>query len=227
MGRLLPLRSESRPRPEDGARILGVGDDGAEDVFEALAAETTREVLAAVYEEPCTASGIADRVDTSLQNATYHLEKLQDADLITVGDTWYSEQGNEMKVYAPTRESVVLFAGEESARSTLREGLSRLLGAVGLLAVASLLVQRLLGDGTEGVRTTFDSGGPEYHANGTNVTENARSGTTPTPTDPESGVTLLQSADPGWLTPGALFFLGGVCVLLALVAWTLATRRRD
>lgn len=199
VSRLLPLRSDARPTPDDGARIVGIDEAAASDVFEALSSNTTRSVLAAIYDEPGTASEIADRVGTSLQNATYHLDKLQGVDLIEVADTWYSEHGNEMKVYAPTNESVVVLAGDESTRSTLREALARLLGACGALAAGSLVVESV-------VRVPdavyFDADGGE------------------------SAPSLLPSAEVGgWLSPGVLFFVGGVFVVSILLAWSVAVDR--
>lgn len=205
MSRLLPLRSESPPKPKDGARIVDVEEQAADGVFEALSANTTRAVLTAVYDEPGTATEIAERVDTSLQNAKYHIEKLQDVDLIEIADTWYSEQGNEMKVYAPTNESIVLVAGDEQTQSTIRESLVRLLGAVGALAVGSVVVDRL-------VRL------PGQYQTFTTSTENVES-TAPSPLVPtvELG---------GWLTPGLLFFLGGAFALLAVVVAVMVLRNR-
>lgn len=141
--RLLSFRSTSRPEPDETTQILGFNDREADEVFKTLASQTTRDVFEAVYDRPGTTSEIADDVDTSLQNAKYHLDKLQEADLIEVADTWYSEQGNEMKVYAPTNESVVLFAGDESRQSSIRKALTRLLGTVVVLIGGSLLVEWL------------------------------------------------------------------------------------
>lgn len=224
MGSLLPLRSESRPTPEKGTRVVGVADDAADEVFEAMAAATTREVLSAVYREPGTATEIADRVDTSLQNATYHLEKLQDVELIEVGDTWYSENGNEMKVYTPTNESVVMVAGSEATRSRLREALGRLLGSVGLLAVASLLVEQVVEFPGQDVRptddVTFEATSGDYQIeNATMVDESAEQAT---PAPESTGVLeLLSSLDVGGLlSPGVLFFLGGLAALLLVGVWT-------
>ena len=215
MGRLLPLRSETRPRPGDGASVLSIGDDHAGDVVEAIAAETTREVLATVYEEPATASEVADRVGTSLQNVSYHLEKLQDVGLVEVGDTWYSAQGNEMKVYAPTNESVVLFAGDETTRSTLRETLRRVLGAGGLLAAGALLVDRVVQVPGPAVFHTSGSGEDGFDLDGHSFA--AR--------DPDP--TLLPTVElGGWLTPGTLFLLGGLVALAAVVAWAWVGTRR-
>src|SRR6056297_1480512 len=112
--RLIPGRSSAGRG--DGSQVVGIREEAADEVFEALSSRTAREILAALYEEPDTASSVADTVDTSLQNASYHIEKLVDADLVEVADTWYSEQGREMKVYAPASESLVVFAADEASK---------------------------------------------------------------------------------------------------------------
>jgi DNA-binding transcriptional ArsR family regulator len=69
--------------------------------------------LSELYDSPRTKSELADRVETSLQNVTYHVDKLHDAGLVTVIDQWYSEKGNEMDVYAPSNGPLVVVGGGE------------------------------------------------------------------------------------------------------------------
>lgn len=129
----------------DDPRVIGVDSDDAEALLSALQSETAREILAALYDEPGTPSGLAERADTSIQNVRYHLEKLVDADLVEVADTIYSEKGREMKVYAPVSGPLVLLAGNDDESPALESALSRLLGAVGILGVSSLAVQGYFG----------------------------------------------------------------------------------
>jgi DNA-binding transcriptional ArsR family regulator len=100
MSQVFPLRS-SVSLDDRQPRLVDLDDDVADEVFEALSARTTRRVFSALHDEPRAASDLATVTDTSIQNAQYHLEKLQDADLVGVVDTWYSERGTEMDVYAP------------------------------------------------------------------------------------------------------------------------------
>jgi DNA-binding transcriptional ArsR family regulator len=142
---LLPSEPDTEP-PDASPRVIGVDSEDAEDVLAALSSDTARELLSVLHEEPAPPSRLADEVDTSLQNAQYHLEKLEGAGAVEVVDTAYSEKGREMDVYAPADQPLVIFAGD-GGESTLRSALSRLLGAVGVLAVASLAVQGLVGEG--------------------------------------------------------------------------------
>jgi len=142
---LLPSEPDTEP-PDAGPRVIGVDSEDAEDVLTALSSGTARELLSALHEDPAPPSRLAEEVDTSLQNAQYHLEKLEAAGAVEVVDTAYSEKGREMDVYAPADQPLVIFAGD-GGESTLRSALSRLLGSVGVLAVASLAVQALVGEG--------------------------------------------------------------------------------
>jgi predicted transcriptional regulator len=86
----------------------------ADQVFTALAAETAREILRALHEEPTTKSALATQLDTSIQNVSYHLEKLEAAGLVAPEETWYSTKGREMDVYAPTADPLVLVSDSSS-----------------------------------------------------------------------------------------------------------------
>ncbi|GAA0266491.1 hypothetical protein GCM10009000_098530 [Halobacterium noricense] len=216
------LPSRSTVERGDGSRVVGIREDAADEVFEALSSSTAREILAALYEEPDTASSVADDVGTSLQNATYHLEKLVAADLVEVADTWYSEQGREMNVYAPASESLVVFATDEASKPSLKERLLRVLGAVGVLGVASLVVQRLFGgqgaptdyqttggDAGDTAAATTDGGG--IGIMNEQATETAQATTT-------AATTASQSVAQG-LPPGVLFFAGGLLVLAVVLGY--------
>lgn len=138
MSSIFPLRDTvTRDEPEE-PRLVDLDEETADEVFEALAASTTRKIFLSLHEEPQTASDLAELTDTSVQNAQYHLQKLQDAGLISVVDTWYSERGSEMEVYAPDDESLVLYAGRDKQRS-FRSLLNRVLGFGSVLVPSSIV----------------------------------------------------------------------------------------
>lgn len=98
---------------------LSVADAGG--VVDVLSSTTARAVLDSLYREPAPASEVATRVDVSLQNASYHLSRLEQVDLVTVVGTWYSSKGREMKVYGPAMDPLVLVAGSPSDVRTVAE----------------------------------------------------------------------------------------------------------
>jgi DNA-binding transcriptional ArsR family regulator len=110
---LLPRRP-TVDEPDRETLVLPLGAPETDDLCSALGSDTARTIVAALADEPRTASDVADRVGTSIQNARYHLEQLRDAGLVRVVDTWYSVKGNEMDVYAPTHDRLVLVAADES-----------------------------------------------------------------------------------------------------------------
>ena len=138
MSSIFPLRDTVTPDEDREPRLVDLDEDTADEVFEALSSETTRTIFMSLHRDPQTASDLAEETDTSVQNIQYHLGKLEDAELVTVVDTWYSERGTEMKVYAPKDDSLVLFAGRDK-QSTLRSLLNRVTGLFALLVPVSVL----------------------------------------------------------------------------------------
>ncbi|WP_254761948.1 ArsR/SmtB family transcription factor [Natrinema marinum] len=139
MARLFPFRSETAAE-EGQPRVVDLEGEDADAVFAALSSTTARRIYAHLDDEPATPSDIADAIDSSIQNVRYHLEKLEDAGLVEVVDTWYSSRGNEMSVYATT-DGPLIVTSNESRATQLKEALSRFIGGVGALAGGSLLVQ--------------------------------------------------------------------------------------
>lgn len=85
-----------------------IGGETHCDILQVLSSETAQEILTTLKREPGTASDVATAIGQSIQNVTYHLDRLRDVDLVTLVGTWYSEKGKEMTVYALTTEELVV-----------------------------------------------------------------------------------------------------------------------
>lgn len=85
-----------------------VSFENAGAILDALSSDTSRCVVETLRQASDTPSGLAERLDISIQVATYHLDQLQEVGLIKVIDTCYSTRGREMKVYTLVAEEVVL-----------------------------------------------------------------------------------------------------------------------
>lgn len=107
MASVFPLQPSVDHTPRDQT-VLVVGDEEHVEVLQKLSSDTAQEILNILSEEPRTVSEVADAVDTSIQNAQYHLTRLVETDLIEVIDTWYSAKGKEMTVYALAAEELVI-----------------------------------------------------------------------------------------------------------------------
>ncbi len=246
MARLFPFRSDTSTT-EGKPRVVDLEDEDADAVFSALSSTTARRIYIRLSDEPATPSDVAEAIDSSIQNVRYHLEKLEEAGLIEVVDTWYSSRGNEMSVYAPADGPLIVTA-DRSRAARLREALSRFLGGVGTLAGLSALVQVLTGawslpisstgDGEDAVaedeadmpgdETAADTPGDEDEADTPGDEQVDRHLDDP---DADTGVDDIapvedsptefgpEAAETLSVAPGLLFFLGGLVVLLAVICW--------
>ncbi len=200
---LLPSRPDVSPSPET-PRVLEVDDEDADAAFDALASETARRVLSALYEEPRTPSAVQEAVGTSLQNVHYHLDNLETAGLIEPAGTGYSETGTEVTVYAPSSEAVVLFAGDSDDASRLRD---RLAGLFGLALVV-------------GVGTAVFAAATDWLAADSTETEDVATRSTEAASE--------AAGEAAAVDPVVAFLLGG-CVVAAVVAgwWLVRPRLRS
>lgn len=96
------------PRRRTG---LTISDDSESETLQALSSGTAQSILGTLGSKPKTASEIAERVDTSIQNVHYHLIQLETNGLVESVDTCYSAKGREMTVYGLAAEELVIEFG--------------------------------------------------------------------------------------------------------------------
>ena len=231
---LLPSESDATAADAD-PRVVGVESDDADELLSALSSATARSLLCALHEEPAPPAELADRVDTSLQNAQHHLENLEAAGAVQVVDTAYSQKGREMDVYAPADQPLVIFAGDRDESTSIRTALTRLLGGFGILALASAAVQAVADGGLDrffgGAPAGADAAGtptPTVAQAAARTATPAPEGTPAPAATPEAAEVATEAAAASGadaaagLPPGLLFFLGGATVLLVgFLAWYL------
>ena len=177
--------------------VVDVDDEDADAVLDALASDTARDVFRELHDDPAPPSELARRLDTSVQNAHYHVGNLQDADIVEVVGTRYSDKGNEMNVYGPAADPIILLGDASGTdRAALRSVVADWATGVATLALVSVAVQlafdRLVG-------TT-----------GAGIFEPAAFGAANWPL----GDALANAI----ASPGVLFFVGGLTVLTLAVA---------
>lgn len=200
MSDILQRLQQRRAGSAESPRVLAMTDEETDDVLNALASDNGRSALRVLFEDPSTPSEIATRLDTSVQNVHYHVSNLREAGLVEQVDTVYSEKGNEMTVYGPTSDPLVL-VGDERRKPRVERSLMGVVGGLALLGVASLFVQwgakRLL------------------YGGGTGPTGVGPASWTPAASRPAETV--------GWLVfevvePGAVFFVACLVVATAVLA---------
>jgi DNA-binding transcriptional ArsR family regulator len=191
MADLLPSRPDISDDDKD-PRVVGLDSDDVDDLLAAISSETARNALAALHEEPGPPSEVADRIDTSIQNAQYHLDRLETAGLIESAGTAYSEKGREMTVYAPSDQALVVVAGPDEEATGLQSALTQLLGGLGAVALGSVVVDRLARTGAVSAPTAerADAGG----ADGGGIDASANEGVT---AEPEATAEPTATSTPG------------------------------
>ena len=230
MSRLLPNRGNASVRSDREPKLIEIDDESADEVFEALSSKTARAIFSSLHDEPATSSDLAEIADTTLQNVRYHLDKLAEADLIETTDTWYSEQGREMKVYAASNTSLVLMSGETPAGDTLRNLVKYLSAGISLLGIGSILFDRLVYvlAGNVGTPTMGAQGGTPTPKVETVVLNRTVTNQTATKTPMTSPTTSTVGIHDGAMVldlfgvsvpPGGIFFIGGLFVLLLTAGW--------
>ena len=135
-GRLVEQLQDDPEAPE----VVGLEGEDADVIFDALSSETTRAVLSKCYDGGRTRSELADELDTSIQNVSYHVEKLEGAGLIEPAEIRYGENRQEVRVYEPSKEAVLIAAGETGVVDRLKHTVKRLLSPVLLLGLFSAAV---------------------------------------------------------------------------------------
>ncbi|WP_435193847.1 ArsR/SmtB family transcription factor [Natronomonas sp. EA1] len=198
---LLPSRLVVNSAPAE-PKVLDIDGEEADRAFEALGSETARRILQVIYDEPRTPPEVQSVVGTSLQNVHYHLDRLEGANLIEPAGVGYSEKGNEMTVYGPASEAVVLFAGQEHTGSRLRSIVSRVFVLVAVLVGATGIVELLTPE-------------PATPTMGLAQQESVSAG------DMAASTASTASS----LDPTLVFFLGGAFVIALLTAWWLWNAR--
>jgi len=59
---------------EGDLQFLNISDSQAEDVGKIISSDSSRQVLEYIYKEPASPSEVADELNMSVQNASYHLK---------------------------------------------------------------------------------------------------------------------------------------------------------
>lgn len=139
MSEIFPIRGDYDVDLEEPV-VVELGSDKAEVYLDALSSKTTRDVFVELHGNPSTISDLSNEFEDSIQNIKYHVEKLQESNLVEETGTDYSEKGNEMNVYAPTNEAVVLLAGKEETKSNIKDSVK----PMGAFAIISIVVSSVL-----------------------------------------------------------------------------------
>lgn len=97
--------------------IISLNDENSKKILQTISNDTARKILEVIASMPLSASEIAEKLHIPLSTVQYNLEKLNEAGLVKVERTKYSEKMKIMKIYAAQRKFVVVTTEDMSKKS--------------------------------------------------------------------------------------------------------------
>jgi len=122
--------------------ILPLNDKNSKKISQIISNDTARNILEAIASEPLSASEIAEKLGIPLTTVQYNLERLNDAGLVKVERTKYSEKMKHVKIYAPQRKFVVIVP-EKTDRKDVIASLRKYLTAIFVAVAGSGIIEFL------------------------------------------------------------------------------------
>ena len=132
--------NENANTEDEKLLILPLNDKNSKKITQIISNDTARNILEAIASEPLSASLIAEKLRIPLSTVQYNLEKLNDAGLVKVERTKYSEKMKHVKIYAPQRKFVVIVP-EKTNRKDVIAALKRYLTVIFLAVAGSGIIE--------------------------------------------------------------------------------------
>jgi DNA-binding transcriptional ArsR family regulator len=142
--------------------ILPLNDKNSKKISQIISNDTARDILEAIASESLSASELAEKLDIPLTTVQYNLDKLNDAGLVKIERTKYSEKMKTVKIYAPQRKFVVIVP-EKTSRGDVIATLKRYLTVIFFAVVGSGVIEflaiKMKGPIGEVTRSIYEEGG--------------------------------------------------------------------
>lgn len=200
--------------------ILPLNDKNSKKITQIISSDTARNILEAVASEPLSASEIAEKLGIPLSTVQYNLDKLNDAGLVKVERTKYSEKMKEVKIYAPQRKFVVIVP-EKTDRKNVIATLKRYLTVIFFAVAGSGMIEfltmkmKMKGPGWEEVTGGIaEKGGGDYAPI---PAPPMGPSPMPAPVSPERAIDSVALGFDVFAHPGLWFLFG--CLFLILVVF--------
>lgn len=218
MSSIFPISSEktaSIEKPE----VIELESQRAEVVLDALSSKTTREIFLEIYEQESSISQISNRTDNSIQNVKYHIEKLEESNLIEVARINHTENGNQMKMFCPKSEAVVLLSSQQDKDQALRSAMKK----IGSVITVSGIVAALLSSMSSISTNQYEREAPSIQSEDATVrgTQDISPNAEDTMTDMVADISVgFISGEVGIIIP-AIFVLG---VVIGVITYFISSR---
>jgi DNA-binding transcriptional ArsR family regulator len=209
--------NENANTEDEKLLILPLNDKNSKKISQIISNDTARNILEAIASEPLSTSELAEKLRIPLSTVQYNLEKLNDAGLVKVERTKYSEKMKHVKIYAPQRKFVVIVP-EKTNRKDVIATLKRYLTVIFFAVVGSGMIEFLT--------MKMKGPGPAFEEVTKSIPE--RGGGVPAPMPQPCAPTVVPSPVPApkgiglgfefdiFAHPGLWFLFGCLFVILAI-----------
>ena len=199
--------------------ILPLNDKNSKKISQIISNDTARNILEAIASVPLSTSELAEKLRIPLSTVQYNLDKLNNAGLVKVERTKYSEKMKEVKIYAPQRKFVVIVpekTGRKDVIAALKRYLTVILFAVAGSGVIEFFTVKMKGPIGEVTRSIPEKGLPVIPSPTPMLVPSPVP--TPMPMAPPEGILDIDTVlgFDFFAHPGLWFLFGSLFVILVL-----------
>ena len=212
------ISNENNKRMEENMEdekllILPLNDKNSKEISQIISNDTARNILEAIASEPLSTSELAEKLRIPLSTVQYNLDKLNNAGLVKVERTKYSEKMKEVKTYAPQRKFVVIVP-EKTDRKDVIASLKRYLTVIFFAVAGSGIIEFL----------TIKMKGPAWEEATGSIAERGDAVPAPipaptpmpAPVSPERAIDSVALGFDIFAHPGLWFLFGCLFVILVV-----------
>jgi len=126
--------------------ILSTDDEKIKLIGSLLSNDASRNILKLLFEQEMTANDIAKKTGMLLSLVIFHLQKMQEAGIVTISKIGKNSKGHNMKYYGTTKLAVIILPSKFSEKAKKSKSLFNSLRkiykftAIGIIAIVSWLV---------------------------------------------------------------------------------------
>ena len=145
--------------PKSNFLLVDLNEPKTKKLAESITSDTSRKILNHLAEKDDSEANISTTLSLPISTVHYHLQKLQEAGLITVEEFHYSVKGREVNHYKLANKYIIIAPKVVSGlKEKLKGILPAFIAAAGLSAVLALLQNTFVSaPGMETVRESFDA----------------------------------------------------------------------
>jgi len=145
--------------PKSNFLLVDLNEPKTKKLAESITSDTSRKILNHLAEKDDSEANISTTLSLPISTVHYHLQKLQEAGLVTVEEFHYSVKGREVNHYKLANKYIIIAPKVVSGlKEKLKGILPAFIAAAGLSAVLALLQNTFVSaPGMETVRESFDA----------------------------------------------------------------------